>query len=172
MFLPEPRLVDIETIELLLSRETSPDLVEEYYRFGSLMLSEIQNAASQLDSKLTTVMGIASGMLIFLLFGTVARDFALIKTWTNLAAAIALIALATAVYGLMTRAWRLPSEMDWFKEELRDSNLLKKYHVISLLAAHQQHVKLVYTKSNCLRGGEMLIVVSAFVVACILLLAS
>ena len=137
------------------------------------MLSEIQNAASQLDSKLTTVMGIASGMLIFLLFGTVARDFALIKTWTNIAAAIAILALAIAVYGLMTRTWRLPSEMDWFREELRDFNVLKKYHVISILAAHQQHVKLVYTKSNCLRAGELLIVLSALVVvACILLLAS
>jgi hypothetical protein len=166
---PEVRLIDVDEIETMLSGSLPDELVEEYYRFGSLLLSEVQNMASQIDGKLTTVLGLASGMVVFLLFGTALKGFDPVKTWVSVAAAAAFLALVVAAYGLMTRPLRLPSARDWFKEGLRDQVRLKKYHIVSLLAAQQQHVKLIGPKINCLRIAELVVALSAIVVIGILL---
>ena len=46
-----PGLVDVDQVEEMLSGELPSDLIEEYYRFGSLVLSEAQNTASQIDGR-------------------------------------------------------------------------------------------------------------------------
>jgi hypothetical protein len=161
-------LVDVDAVEVMLSGQIASDLVEEYYRFGALVLSEVQNMASQIDGKLTTVLGLASGILISLLFGTTLNSFAPIKTPISVAASFALIALVLSAFGLMSRMWRLPSARDWFKEGLSDSDRLRKYHIVSLLAAQQQHVRLIGSKSRCLHAAEVSTALSALIVAGIL----
>ncbi len=100
-------------------------------------------------------------MLVSLLFGAAMKQFALTKVIADVAAAIALSALVVAIYGAMARAWRLPSERDWFKSELTEASDLKKYHIVSMLAEHQQHVKLVAKKGSCLQVAQALLVASA-----------
>jgi hypothetical protein len=124
------------------------------------------------DGKLTTVLGLACGMFVSLLFGTALKNLAPMKLWTSLAAASALIALTVAAIALMSKMWRLPSERDWFKEELHDSLQLRKYHVVSLLAAHQQRVKLIAKKSGYLQTAEWFVTFSALVIAGILFTAA
>jgi len=164
MFEKAVRLADIEQIELMLSGGIREGLVEEYYRFGSIVLSEVQSAGNQIEGKLTALLGLACGMVAFLLFSTNIRVFAVGKIWICSAAAIALVALISAVLGLMTTMWRLPSEADWFKQELTDPILLKKYHVVSLVSAHQQRMGLIVFKSDCLRIAEIFLALSTLVI--------
>jgi hypothetical protein len=166
------RLVDIEEFEESLGGDVDPDLVEEYYRFGALLLSEVQAAGSQIDGRLVTALGLAVGLLVSLLFGTALARFAIAKIWITLAAAFALLGVVLAAYGSMARMWRLPSEQDWFREGLRDANDLKKYHIVSLLAAHQQHVKLAALKGDCLRWAQGCIVIGALLVTVSLSIAA
>jgi protein-S-isoprenylcysteine O-methyltransferase Ste14 len=126
MFTPEMQMINIDQAEIMLSGDIPADLVEEYYRFGLAVLSEVQNMASQIEGKAIAILGLASGLLVSLLFGTALRAFDPAKTWTALAAAMALIAVVIAAVGLMSRMWRLPSERDWFKDGLRDPARLKK----------------------------------------------
>ena len=46
MFEKTQRLVDIDGVELMLSGDIEDGLVEEYYRFGCYVLSEIQSAGN------------------------------------------------------------------------------------------------------------------------------
>src|SRR5579859_7697219 len=126
------RLVDIAKLEETLSGDVEAALVDEYYRFGAMLVSLVQTVASQIETKLTSILSLACGMLVFLLFGTAMQTFVPARAWTNSAAASALIAAGIAAWGLLTRVWRLPSERDWFKEELRNGADLVKYHVVSL----------------------------------------
>jgi hypothetical protein len=158
------RLVAVAEIQEMLSGDIADGFVEEYYRFGSFVVSELQSVGNQIEGKLTALLGLATGMVVFLLFGTSVKACAPSKVWINLAGAIALCALLVSVAGLLSRLWRLPSESDWFKLEIKDPLMLKKYHVVSLLAAHQQHLKLTIFKSDCLRVAELLMALSALVV--------
>lgn len=172
MFEKHVTLLDIDEIELMLSGDISEELVEEYYRFGCFALSDIQNAGNQVEGKLTALLGLATGMVAFLLFGTSLRMFAPAKVWIASAAASATLALVAAVVGLMSRMWRSPSEADWFKQELRDAVLLKKYHIVSLLAAHRQRLQLFILKSDCLRIAEILMALSVLILVAALLIAT
>lgn len=166
------QLVDIEELEESLGGDVAPDLVEEYYRFGTLLLTEVRAATSQIDGRLVTALGLAVGLLVSLLFGTTLARFAAARIWVNFAATFALFGVAGSAYGSMARIWRLPSEQDWFREGLRDASVLKKYHIVSLLAAHQQHVKLAAMKGNCLRWAQGCIVIGALLVATSLCIAT
>jgi hypothetical protein len=165
MSVEQLQLVDIEDIEIRLSGDIAADLVEEYYRFGTVLLSEVQAATSQIDGRLVTALGLAVGLLVSLLFGSALDRFAAAGLWTNTATAVAFLGVVVAAYGSMSRMWRLPSEEDWFREVLQDANTLKKYHIVSLLAAHQQHMKLALLKGNCLRWSQASIVTSAILAA-------
>lgn len=164
-------LLDVDQIELMLSGDIDEALVEEYYRFGTFLVSELQTVGSQIEGKLTALLGLSVGVLVSLLFGTNLKVFVPASLWTNGATAIAVLALAASAVGLFSRLWRYPSEADWFREGLTDATALKKYHIVTLLAAHQQRLKLVAFKSDCLRAADALMVASAAIIAVALLWA-
>jgi predicted butyrate kinase (DUF1464 family) len=86
MFTPEMQMIDIDQAEIMLSEDIPTDLVEEYYRFGLAVLSEVQNMASQIEGKAIAILGLTSGLLVSLLFGTaLTKDLASIEIMTELA---------------------------------------------------------------------------------------
>jgi len=168
--------VDIDTIELrIFDPATSEGTVEELYRFGLALFSEGLHRSSELDRKLTTVLGWAGATLAFLLLNhSKAQQFgAPGKVALLIATLAAFAALLLAAFALKTRLWPAPSEKDWFKAELWDDpSRMKRYHVISLLLVHQTTVKNVKRKATCLRWTEMLLPVGGLATASILLFSS
>lgn len=164
-------LLDVDRIELMLSGNVDDALVEEYYRFGCFVVSELQSAGNQIETKLTALLGLSAAMAASLVFGTTLKVFVTSRTWTSVAAACALFALIASAVGLFSRTWRSPSEADWFREGLTDAVGLKKYHVVTLLAAHQQRLKVVGVKSDCLLVADIFTAASGAVLAIALLAA-
>jgi hypothetical protein len=162
--------VDIDDIEVQLSNPKTPDdTVDEFYRFGTVLFSEIQQRGAEVDRKLTNVLGWSIATLAFLLMN---RNRYI--DWTKLvvtgAAAMAFICVILSAFALKTRMWPAPSENDWFRRELwAEPAMLRRYHVVSLLSTHQTHVKNVKLKADCLGWLEILLSISALGIFTVLL---
>ena len=165
--------VDVETIELrIFNRDTPEATIEEFYRFGQILFTECLQRGSEVDRKLTSALGWSTASLAFLLlnrakfgqFGAVGMIGLIVATIS----AIACVAISSVA--LKSRIWPAPSESDWFKEDLwQDSTKLKRFHVVSLLFSHQEHLKRIKGKADCLWWAELFLPVSALVVSAILL---
>jgi hypothetical protein len=87
-----------------------------------------------------------------------------------IAAAAAFASILIASLALKSTMSPAPSEEDWFREGLWNNvPKLKRYHVISLLLTHQEHIKRAKFKGSCLRYVEMFLVVSGLMISAILL---
>ena len=61
--------VDIDDIEVQLSSPEIPDSsVDELYRFGEILFSDVRQTSSQINTKLTSILGWSTATLAFLLF--------------------------------------------------------------------------------------------------------
>jgi uncharacterized membrane protein YgdD (TMEM256/DUF423 family) len=155
------RFVEIEAIQERLSTPGIQDAtVEEFYRFGTLLFSEIQQRGSEIDRKLTNVLGWSMATLAFLLLNQ--SRFAQIGSYVRAAAITAAIlsfvCVIVAAFAVKTRMWRAPSEADWFQEKLwGDPATMKRYHILSMLATHQAQARNVKVKANCLGIIEILL---------------
>lgn len=72
-------------------------------------------------------------------------------------------ALLCAV-ALNMRMWPSPSEKGWFKPDIQDANTLKRYHVVSLLLAHQNQTQSTAMRANLLRYAEWLLLTASAVI--------
>jgi hypothetical protein len=163
------QFVDIDDIELQIPA-LNGDTVEELYRFGTLMVSEVQQRASQLDSKLIGIVGWAAATLAFLLFQNKTPSPSTAERMvTFVAIAFAVLSVLASCVGLKTAMWSFPSEPDWFRESLLDNaEALKQYHVVSMLNAHQQQHRMNGKKAYRLRYSEAFLAVSASLIAVVL----
>ncbi len=167
------RFVDIDSIENRLAKAETPDAtVEEFYRFGTLLLSEIQQRGSEMDRKLTNALGWSIATLAFLLLNKL--RFAQVGSYARSAVIIAAVlsfgCATVAALAVKTRMWRSPSEADWFKNELWDDpSTMKRYHVVSILATHQAQARNIKIKAECLGIIEILLLISGMAILSVLL---
>jgi len=165
--------VDIRDIEgRIFSDTTSDEIVEEFYRFGQILFAECLQRGSELDRKLANMLGWSTAALAFLLLNhTKVAQFGIFGVaCTIIAAASALFAVTMTSVALKTRVWAAPSEEDWFKDNLwNDLSWMKRYHVVSLLLAHQIQTKHVARKARHLRYAELSLPISALAVGVSLL---
>jgi len=167
------RLVEVESIHARLSEPGTPeDSVDEFYRFGALLFSEVQQRGSEIDRKLTNLLGWSIATLAFLLLNH--SRFGPIGTYSWIAMVTASVfsfgCISVAAFAVKTRMWRAPSEADWFQQDLwADASTLKRYHLISLLATHQAQVKNVKTKAECLWIIEIFLIVVGIVILSLIL---
>jgi hypothetical protein len=159
--------VDIDDIEVQLSSPELPDSsVGELYRFGEIMLSDVRQTSSLLDTKLTSILGWSTATLAFLLLDSNSKAVNFAKPFLITAALIAMVSIGLSMLGLRSRLWPSPSEKDWFQDELlQEPSSLTRYHVVSLLASHQQHIKMNASKANFLRFAEITLMIAALLVA-------
>lgn len=147
--------LDIESIELKLADpSTTATLVEEYYRFGQLLVSELASRSGEVERKLITLMGWSLAGLGFL--GLQTPMGILPKMLTILAILGALASAILCGIGLRTRMWAVPSPADWFKPHLLDGETLKRYHVVSLFNMHQSQSSQIARKADILARAEAL----------------
>lgn len=150
--------------------------LDELIIFGQVLLNEVQQRSSQLDSKLTTMLGLAGGMLAFLLVGNElwSKTEAWLKFFQSLLAFATVLGLFSIVFcylGLRLRQWDFPSRNDWVKGELvADPDKLKRYHLISMLETHAAHSNINVSKADSARVAERLLVSAALTVGITLLL--
>jgi hypothetical protein len=165
-------LIEIDTIEQRLSDPRTPNAtVEELYRFGTLLFTELQQRSSETDRKLTNVFGWSIATLAFLLasrgkFDHVAYGVLALKV----AAVFSSFCVGLSAFAIKSRMWRAPSENDWFQNQLwDDAERMKRYHIVSMLGMHQAQIKGVQRKAECLGLSEILLAISGLIILCLLL---
>jgi len=164
--------VDIEAIEAQLCSPTTTDaVVEEFQRFGQILFSECLQRGSEVDRKLTTMIGWSVAALASLLvkYSRMPLPGMLETAILVAAAASAFAGVALGSFAVKTRMWPTPSERDWFRDGLwGDVQALKRHHVLSLLLTHQMQVSNTKTKADLLRWVEMFLLFSAFAIGVLL----
>jgi hypothetical protein len=86
------------------------------------------------------------------------------------AAVLSFACVVLAALALKTKMLPAPSERDWFKEELwTDPVLMRRYHIVSILSAHQAHIINVGRKANYLAWIELFLPASALAIFSVLL---
>lgn len=157
--------VDIAAIEVqICSPSTTDDVVDQFYKFGTILFSECLSRAADVDRKLTSMLGWSIAALASILLKQSKpeqlgmTDHIVIV----IAAAAAFLSLVLAALGLKTTVWPAPSEEDWFRNGLwGDVQKLKRYHVISMLLTHQEHVRRITRKANLLGCVELMLSLAA-----------
>jgi hypothetical protein len=150
---------DIESRLPSLARES----VEELYSFGALMVSSAQQRAIRLDTKLTGILNWSSAMLAFVLIdASVSHQHGGSLAVSALAMIAAIASVACSYVGLKSKVWPAPSERDWFQERLLDKpDMLRRYHVVSMLNVHQSQSHGNSHRAATLRWAELCLALSA-----------
>lgn len=167
-------LVEIQTVEQRLSDPlTPPETIEELYRFGQLLFTELQQRSSETDKKPTSVFGWSVATLGFLLISKnrfAGREYEALAA--NAASVFSFLSAALSAFAIKTRMWRAPSENDWFQKDLwTHADRLKRYHLVSLLETHQAQIQGVQRKAELLGFSEIFLAITALVILGLLLVS-
>ena len=131
-------------------------VTEELYLFGSSLLEDLKSRSDHINSKATTVLGWATGILAFLFaqygkfHATPAHYFALCSSF------FAMLAAGSAFLALRTRDdWSWPSDRSWFQETaVKSGDEMKRYHLrVMHEVKHDRHA-VIDKKGNLLIYAE------------------
>jgi len=138
------------------------DVTNQLYAFGSSLLSDLKERSDHVNSKATTILVWATGILAFLfsqsdkLSGSTSHVFALCSSL------LALLAASSAFFSLRTRDdWKWPSDKSWLQPKaVNNSDELKRYHLRVMHGVKQARHCIVEKKGNLLMYAELFLVLS------------
>lgn len=140
-----------------LESEISDGAVDEIYRFGQIMLTEVNQRVGQIDQKLYSVLGWSSASIAFLLLEKNASTAPVwIKVVLVVAVLFALAAILLCSLGIKSAVARVPSEVDWFcKSFYLDSSGMARHHVLAMFEFHQRVNLIAASKAEFLARAEL-----------------
>jgi hypothetical protein len=138
------------------------DVTDQLYTFGSSLLSDLKERSEHVNTKATTVLVWATGILAFLFAqsdkfaGTASQYFSLCS------ALLALLAASSAFFSLRTRDdWKWPSDKSWLQSKaVNNSDELKRYHLRVMHGVKQARHGIIEKKGNRLMYAELFLVLS------------
>lgn len=157
-----------EVSTLVYSYKEDDGVTDELYRFGTMMLSEVQDRSARLDSKAGTILGWGTGILAFL-FVEISKTPEAIKLYFTFGSGLsALLAVIFAFLGLRTRgSWKSASDRAWIKETaLCDADELKRYHIRVIHDIRHWRLRITQRKSSQLFWGEIFLSLAAALLFC------
>jgi len=169
-----PKTVDVAALEKQLADLHSDATAEQLFKFGLLLMTEVQQRTGQIDSKLTSTLGWTSAMLAFLILGTLGTKELFGQVWLVLVVLLAIIAATSATLcaflGLRTQGrWPVPSEIDWFQPSLLGQpERLKRYHILSMLEVRRAHNAFNIRKARLAHSAEICMVMASASTAAVL----
>lgn len=151
-----------DAVKELMNSYDQPQVTDELYSFGAMMLSEVQERGGQVDSKATVILGWATAILAFL-FTQLNGDGTLSTLIGVAAGAFALLTVLCAYNALRARKdWRYASDLDWFeKTALSDSDELKRFHIRSIHEIRQNQKTIIDGKGKSLLKAQCFLVIAA-----------
>lgn len=148
-----------DAVKGLLTPVEDPQVIEQLYAFGSMLLAEIKERIAEIEKKAGALLGWSVGITVFLY-----TQFEKIKSWIGLASVVsAAIAVICAYVAMKSRDdWRSPSDKDWMKDScLNNADDLKHYHVRSMHEIKTNLNTIARNKGEWLLRAEISLIVSA-----------
>lgn len=158
------RLTDDE-IRQRLGSYTSPEVTNELYDFGKMMVDEAVDRFKTLDTKATAIAAYAIGLITFLVaskaqWATAPHSWAVYAPIVS--GCISLSAGAIAISTLWLKRFAGFSQNEWLKADcLDDAEKLRRYHIIVMHGVHESYRKLCRQKAFRIIVAEGLLLASA-----------
>lgn len=157
-----------EEVDDLLTQCTSPEAIDELYKFGRELLAENETRTAALDTKATTVVGFGGAILAFLILQT--PQWAASTTWELFGISAAAICAAVAcVYSFSAlrgaRDWAAVSERNWFpkQEVLKGPDDLKRAWIRVLHTIRQVNHRITNEKADKVIKAQLLLASAAVI---------
>jgi hypothetical protein len=162
-----------DEVDMVVAGAASEQVTDELYKLGEMLLSEIQERVSGLDSKATTIIGFSGAILAFLVHqsaqpATVSTlelvGIILVALLAGTASAFAFLALKGA------RNWKWFSERNWFPapEAKAGTDQLKRYYVRAMHRVERANNRIANKKADNVVKAQVLLALAAIVLALIL----
>ncbi|HVL65785.1 MAG TPA: hypothetical protein VM364_00855 [Vicinamibacterales bacterium] len=152
------RRVPADELEELFETHTAPELLEELFAFGQLMLDEVAGRTVVIEGKATSVLGWTTALLALFVLQPPTPLAALSLTeavLTALGVSGAIAALIASALALRVQDWDWPSQQDWLRSAIFDDpTLLRQYHIVSMLETHEAHACVNEKKARALKFAQ------------------
>jgi hypothetical protein len=159
-----------EMTEVLTREDIPEETLEELSEFGSIMISEVLQRVTNIETKLISILALSAAMLGFDLLSNeiLPKTESALSTATRwalfLAVALAVWSLISCYLGLRIVISRWPSERDWFVVSRFAAPVdLAKTHLLALLDAHQANVRVCGEKAKYALSAQNALIASALV---------
>jgi Na+/melibiose symporter-like transporter len=144
--------------------------VEKLYAFGSLLFSDIQQRANQIDSKMGVYLAFSAAVIAVLAAGGRSDNRAVMITMF-VSGTLAVVSLLTSFFGLRSRIFAAPSYKDWFDQRVIDNHdRLLRAHVLAILASYQHQRSEANNKAFYMPIAEYSLLLSALSAVVMLIL--
>ncbi|SRR6266567_3313625 len=152
-----------DEVKKLLSPVNNEEVITELYSFGSMLLSDMKEHVSQIESKGAVVLGWSTGTAAFLFTQFDRLKGSLNSAIVFLSLLLAIAAIVSAYLVIRTRGdWRIPSDKDWFMAKALDSpDDLRIFHVRSLHEIKESQAKIADHKGAWLARAELALIACA-----------
>jgi hypothetical protein len=159
-----------EMTEVLTREDIPEETLEELSEFGSIMISEVLQRVTNIETKLISILALSAAMLGFDLLSNeilpkTGSALSIATRWALfLAVALAVWSLISCYLGLRIVISRWPSERDWFVVSRFAAPVdLAKTHLLALLDAHQANVRVCGEKAKYALYAQNALIASALV---------
>jgi hypothetical protein len=163
-----------EMTEVLTRGDIPEETLEELSEFGSIMISEVLQRVTNIETKLISILALSAAMLGFDLLSNeiLPKAGGALSTPTRYALFFAVVlavwSLITCYLGLRISISQWPSERDWFVVSRFAAPLdLTKTHLLALLVAHQANARVCGQKAKHALYAQNALIASALVLGAI-----
>jgi hypothetical protein len=156
-----------DAIRQRLASYKSPEVTNELYAFGKMMVDEVVDRFKSLDTKATAIAAYSIGLITILVSTRASWRSAthpLVGYAPLVSGAIAFASAAVAVSTLWLKGFAGISQDEWVKAEcLDDAEKLRRYHIIVMHGVHESYRKLCKQKAFRVVVAEALLLASAII---------
>ncbi len=153
-----------EEVRDLVYSYQKPEVTDQLYDFGKMLLDEVQSRAGRLNAQSVTVLGWSTAILGFLFAGANRLSGAVLY-FAMVGAVCALAGMMFSVNALRTRGnWNWPSDQSWIhKTGLVQDDELKRYHVRVMHDVRRGRLAIVNAKARSIARAEWSLIFAATV---------
>ena len=156
-----------EEVKRLVYAYSDHGVTDELYSFGLMLLNEIGQRSTQIDSKAAMTLGWSTGILAFLFVNIEQTKSNLNLAISFMGGACALIAVILSFAALRVyNEWEWPSDRDWLEETgFIRADELRRFHIRSLHEVRHNHKEIVGRKASRLLWGQSFLAFAGMLLA-------
>lgn len=169
LFQQLPDLDEKQVRERLALSKGKPDVVDQLYDFGDMLLRDAVARIAAIDSKATSIAGYAGGLVTLLIATSgiwASQTDWLLTSLTVLAGVVAAIAGACAMHSMALQQTQWFKFSGWLQRDcLQDRDRLRRYHILTMWQVIKSHYECYVTKVGRVRRAQKFLVIAGALLA-------
>ena len=158
-----------EVRERLALAKGKPEVVDQLYDFGDMLLRDAVARVAAIDSKATSIAGYAGGLVTLLIATSgiwASQSDWLLTSLTVAAGVVAAVAGACAIHSMALQQTQWFKFSGWLQKDcLQDRDQLRRYHILTMWEVIKSHYECYVTKIDRVRLAQKFLVVAGALLA-------